>query len=100
MPANKKYLTTNSWQKFAKITAGIIGGYIITALFHLSLALWLPNYKEVLITSIYTVFILWGVLLIIPYLFKNGWKVWALYLLISVLLYAIYFYGKQQNPFI
>ncbi|WP_405562177.1 hypothetical protein [Polaribacter sp. Asnod6-C07] len=100
MPANKKYLTKNSWQKFAKISAGIIGGYIITALFHLSLALWLPNHKEVLITSIYTFFILWGVLLIIPYLFKNGWKVWVIYILISILFYTIYFFGKQQNPFI
>jgi len=100
MPANVKHLTKNPWQKFAKITAGIIGGYIITALFHLSLALWIPNHKEVLITSIYTVFIIWGVLLIVPYLFKNGWKVWGLYLFISILLYTIYFFGKQQNPFI
>jgi hypothetical protein len=99
MPANTKYLTKSSWQKTAKITAGIIGGYIITALFHLSLALWLPYHKEVLITSIYTVFILWGVLLIVPFLFKNGWKAWILYIVISISLYGIYFLGKQQNPF-
>ncbi|MCG1036120.1 hypothetical protein [Polaribacter sargassicola] len=100
MPANTKYLTTSAWQKTAKITAGLIGGYIITALFHISLALWLsPYHKEVLITSIYTVFILWGILLIIPFLFKNGWKVWGLYLIISIVLYIIYFLGKQQNPF-
>ena len=99
MPANTKYLTKSSWQKTAKITAGIIGGYIITALFHLSLALWLPYHKEVLITSIYPVFILWGVLLIVPFLFKNGWKAWILYIVISISLYGIYFLGKQQNPF-
>jgi hypothetical protein len=100
MPANTKYLTTNPWQKGAKISAGIIGGYIITSLLHLSLALWLPNGKEILITSIYTVFIVWGALMIVPFLFKNGWKVWGLYLLITILLYTIYFFGKQQNPFI
>jgi hypothetical protein len=100
MPANTKYLTTSSWQKGAKISAGIIGGYIITALLHLSLALWLPYGKEILITSIYTVFLVWGALLIIPFLFKNGWKIWGLYILISILLYTIYFFGKQQNPFI
>ena len=100
MPANTKYLTTSSWQKGAKISAGIIGGYIITALLHLSLALWLPNGKEILITSIYTVFLVWGALLIIPFLFKNGWKIWGLYIVISILLYTIYFLGKQQNPFI
>ena len=100
MPANTKHLTTSPWQKGAKISAGIIGGYIITSLLHLSLALWLPNGKEILITSIYTVFIVWGTLMIVPFLFKNGWKVWGLYLLISILFYIIYFYGKQQNPFI
>lgn len=100
MPANTKYLTKSSWHKAAKITAGIIGGYIITALLHLSLALWLPYHKEILITSIYTIFILWGVLLIVPFLFKNGWKVWILYIIISISLYGIYFLGKQQNPFI
>lgn len=100
MPANPKYLTKSPWQQFAKISSGILGGYIITALFHMCLALWLPNPKEVLITSIYTHFILWGVLLIIPFWFKNGWKVWGFYILISLVLYGIYHFGNQQNPFV
>lgn len=100
MPANPKYLTKSSWQKFAKLSAGIIGGYIISALLHMAFALWLPYHKEIIITSTFTLFICWCVLLIIPYLFKNGWVVWCLYLLVIVLLYAIYFFGNKNNPFI
>ncbi len=100
MPANKKYLTQSPWQQFAKISAGIIGGYVVTSLLHLCLALWLPNPKEVLITSIFSVFIVWVVLLIIPYLFNNGWKAWLLYLSISIVLFIIYSIGIQQNPFL
>jgi hypothetical protein len=100
MPANSKYLNQSPWQQFAKISAGLIGGYIISALLHMCLVLWLPNPKEVLTTSIYTIFIVWGALLVVPYLFKNGWKVWILYLIISIILYVIYYFGNQQNPFV
>lgn len=100
MPANPKYLNTSPWQQFAKISAGIIGGYIITSMFHMVLALALPFGKEVLITSIFSSFIVWCTLLIIPFLFKNGWKTWAVYLFTIIGLYSIYFFANQQNPFI
>ena len=100
MPANPKYLTKSPWQQFAKISSGIIGGYLISALLHLSLALWLPFHKEMLITSIFTFFIIWCALLIFPFLFKNGWKLWLLYLGIISILYVIYYLGKQNNPFV
>ncbi len=100
MPANPKYLTQSPWQKIAKITAGLIGGYILTALLHLCLPLYLPNPKEVLITSIYTIFVVWTVFLILPFLFEDGWKVWVIYILIAVILYVIYRVGMQNNPFV
>lgn len=100
MPANPKYLETSPWQKFAKISSGIVGGYMVTALFHMNLALWMPNSKEVLITSVYTFFILWGTLLIVPFLFKSGWKAWLLYLLVSSVLFGFYYLGNLHNPFV
>lgn len=100
MPANPKYLSTSTSQKFAKLSAGILGGYMVSALFHMCLVVWLPNSKEILITTIYTHFIVWGVLLIIPYLFDNGWKTWGVYVLSSILLFTIYQFGNQQNPFV
>ncbi|WP_417887982.1 hypothetical protein [Zunongwangia sp.] len=94
MPAQKKYLTQKVHQKIAKFTAGFFGGYLLSALFHMVLALWLPNQRIILITSIYTLFLLWMLLFIIPYLFKNGWKVWGIYILVATALYAAYHYGE------
>ncbi|MDO5973715.1 hypothetical protein [Flavivirga jejuensis] len=100
MPANLKYLNKSPWQQFAKISAGLLGGYIITAFFHMVLALWLPYPKNVLISFIFTFFIVWSTLLIVPFLFKNGWYVWFLYLLIMLVLFGMYYLGNQNNPFI
>ncbi|MCL6219217.1 hypothetical protein [Zunongwangia pacifica] len=100
MPANKKYLTTSFHQKFAKLTAGIIGGYSISALVHLLLGFWLPDHKIVFITSVFSLFLLWMLLVIIPYLYKNGWKVWGIYLSIIILLYVGVYFGKLYHPII
>ncbi len=98
MPANKKYLTTSSWQRFAKISAGIVGGYIISALLHIALAFWLPDPKTVLITSVYTLYILWVTIMILSFLAKNGWKLWALYIAIIIVLSVLVYFGKIYNP--
>ncbi|MDO5981425.1 hypothetical protein [Flavivirga spongiicola] len=100
MPANLKYLNKSPWQQFAKISAGLLGGYIITALSHMSLALWLPYPQGILISFIFTFFIVWCALLIIPFLFNNGWKAWLLYSGIITVLLGIYILGNQNNPFI
>jgi hypothetical protein len=100
MPANPKYLTTSPKQRFAKISAGILGGYLISALLHMSLALWFPASWSILISSIYTHFLLWCGLLIIPFLFENGWKAWTIYLLVIALLSVVYVIGNQHNPFV
>ncbi|HBY67104.1 MAG TPA: hypothetical protein DEG69_04655 [Flavobacteriaceae bacterium] len=98
MPANKKHLTMSSWQRFAKISAGIVGGYIISALLHIALAYWLPNPEMVLITSVYTLYILWVATIIMSFLAKNGWKLWALYLAIIIVLSVLIYFGKLYNP--
>ncbi|CAM1374062.1 conserved membrane hypothetical protein [Tenacibaculum litopenaei] len=100
MPANPKYLNKSPWQQGAKITAGLIGGYCISALLHMILALVLPFHQEVLVASIVTLFLVWCTLMIIPYLFENGWKVWGLYLIIIALLYTLYLFCNHNNPFL
>lgn len=82
MPANKKHLTKSPWQRFAKITAAILGGYLVTVTFHLALSSWFDK-TVVLITMTFTGFMLWITLMILAFLVKNGWKVWAAYLLLS-----------------
>jgi VIT1/CCC1 family predicted Fe2+/Mn2+ transporter len=100
MPANKKYLTTSIWQKSAKITAGVFGGYVIAALFHMIATLLIPYHKEVLITSIFSLFLLWIILLILPYVFKNGFKVLMMYILVIIVLFSAYQFLNHKNPFL
>ena len=98
MPANRKYLTDSPWQRGAKISAGILGGYIISALLHIALAYWLPNYKLVLITSAYSLYIVWVAIMIVSFMAKNGWRLWALYLIICIVLVVSIYFGKVYNP--
>ncbi|WP_461533638.1 hypothetical protein [Sinomicrobium sp.] len=97
MPANKKYLTRSPWQRFAKITAGFIGGYIVTTTLHIALAFWL-DHVNVIMTLRYAGFLLWAVLLIVAFLAKNGWKIWGLYLLLTLLFRLFIYLGKIYNP--
>ena len=87
MPANKKYLSS-PLQRFLKITAGLIGGFIVTQVFHMFLAVWwtAPN---ALMTIRFAGFVLWAVLLVLAFLAKNGRKTWSIYLLISLVLIVL-----------
>ena len=98
MPANPKYLSSN-WQRFAKITAGFLGGYFVTISFHLAIS-FIFNHVNVMITSTYSGFILWAVLMILAFLAKNGWKIWIIYLLLTLLFSIIIYVGKIYNPII
>tara|TARA_R110000765_G_scaffold378822_1_gene469768 strand:- start:1702 stop:2001 length:300 start_codon:yes stop_codon:yes gene_type:complete len=99
MPANSKYLNPSFWQRFSKITAATIGGFIVSILSHLAIASWFEH-VNVIITSTYTSFILWACLMIVAFLAKNGWKIWGIYLFISLILAIILFYGKSLNPLV
>ena len=98
MPANKKYLSSN-WQRFAKITAGIFGGYFVTLSFHLALSFWF-NHTNVIITGAFTGFIMWATLMVLAFLSKNGWKILVIYLLITLLFSAIIYISKTYYPII
>ncbi|RYC53439.1 hypothetical protein DN53_04250 [Flagellimonas olearia] len=99
MPANKKYLTPSASQRFAKITAAILGGLMVAVMFHMALASWF-NHVAIIITSTFSAFILWAVLMVLAFLGKNGWKVWGIYLLASLVLFVIFYFGKQTNPLV
>lgn len=93
MPANQKYLTPAFWPRFSKISAAILGSYLVTMTFHLMLATWLSR-PEVIITTAFTGFILWVTLMIVTFLAKNGWKMWGLYLLLSGIFAGIAYLGQ------
>ena len=85
MPANKKYLSS-PFQRFLKITAGFIGGYLVMFSFHLLMTL-LFQKKNVIVTAGITGYILWATLLLFAFLAKSAWKIWIIYLLLATLFY-------------
>lgn len=97
MPANKKYLTQSPWQRFAKITAGFFGGYLVTLSLFMALAYWI-DHKAVLLSLRFAGFLVWVTLLILAFLAKNGWKIWGIYLLISLLFSLIIYCSKLYHP--
>ncbi|MBL3658454.1 hypothetical protein [Fulvivirga sediminis] len=97
MPANKKYLNPSFHQRFAKITAGFIGGFLITSLLFLIFAL-LTDHVAILITLKFAGFIVWCTLMILPFLFENGWKAWAFYFIALLVLGATFYFLKSTSP--
>lgn len=97
MPANQKHLTASPWQRFAKISAGILGGYAVAMSFLLALAAWF-NHVNVIITASFLGFILWVVFMLLAFLSRNGWLVWLLYLGITAIFTTLAILGKLFNP--
>nr|WP_315220158.1 hypothetical protein [uncultured Flavobacterium sp.] len=97
MPANPKYLTQSNWQRFAKITAAIVGGYFVSVSFHLALASWFSR-VNIMITMAFSGFILWVVLMIIAFLAKSALKIWGLYLLLIFAFSLLIYLGQTYNP--
>ncbi|SFW26280.1 hypothetical protein SAMN02927921_00807 [Sinomicrobium oceani] len=93
MPANKKYLTASASQRFAKITAGFLGGYMVTVTLHIALAYWV-DHVNVLMTLRFMGFLLWCILFLLAFLVKNGWKIWGVYLLLTLVFSAGIYLGK------
>ncbi|KAF2516131.1 hypothetical protein [Flavobacterium foetidum] len=96
MPANPKYLTQSVWQRIAKITAAILGGYFVAISFHLALAAWF-NRANVLMTMAFTGFILWVALMVLAFLAKSAWKIWAIYILLTLVFCLFIYLGQTYN---
>ncbi|WP_348798683.1 hypothetical protein [Flavobacterium adhaerens] len=96
MPANPKYLTKSKTQRFAKITAAILGGYLVSVSFHLALAAWFDR-ANVIITMAFSCFILWVALMVIAFLAKNGWKIWGIFLALTLVFSTIVYWGQTHN---
>lgn len=92
MPANKKHLTASPWQRLLKITAAFIGGYMVTMSLHLLLMTFLDK-STIFMTMKFSVYILWCVLMIVAFLSTNGWKIWGIYLGLSLLFFLPYLLG-------
>lgn len=99
MPANQKYLTQSKTQRFAKVTAAILGSYFVSISFHLALAAWFDRPKIIMTMGI-TGFVVWVALMVVAFLAKNGWKIWGIYLLLTLLFFLIIYLGQTYNPIV
>ncbi|MDM1396819.1 hypothetical protein [Myroides odoratimimus] len=89
MPANKKHLETSVWQRFLKITAGLFGGFIVSITFHMFLMYFFPA-APIFTTMFVTGYTLWAILFIVAFVLGNGYKIWLLYICLSILFYSPY----------
>lgn len=96
MPANPKYLTQSKGQRFLKITAAILGGYLVSVSFHLAIIAWF-NKANIIMTMGFSGFILWVAMMVVAFLAKNSWKIWGLYLFLSSLFALIVYLGQTYN---
>ncbi|MBX9448733.1 MAG: hypothetical protein KL787_02990 [Taibaiella sp.] len=87
MPANKKHLTHSPLQRFLKITAAILGGYLVTNSVIL-LSLHYLDKRNILVTMKFLAYMIWVTLMVFAFLSKNGWKIWGIYLLLTILISA------------
>jgi len=93
MPANNKYLSSTG-QRWLKITAAIIGGYLVTMLVHNAIGIHLNNKGALALTSAYSAYFMWIALMVIAFLSKNGWKIWGIYIVIIAISAIIIYLGK------
>lgn len=78
MPANQKYLETSNWQKAARLSAGMVGGYILALEIHYLLAI-STNQETVFDAMRFSFYLIWVVLMFLPFLSKSGWLCWVYY---------------------
>lgn len=93
MPAKQEYLS-GTGQRILKISAGFLGGYMLSLAIHLLIAAVFPALQaEVMLTAAYFIFFLWVVFMILAFMSKNGWKIWGIYLsstiIIGVIIYLL-----------
>lgn len=96
MPANKKHLTPTFLHRFSRITAGFVGGYLVTVSFFLALSFYLDKIS-VLFTLVFGGFLIWVSLMILAFIAKSGWKIWGIYLLLT-LFFSVIVYLNQPTP--
>lgn len=85
MPANKIYLNHNKTQRIVKLTAAFLGSFLVTVSSMLAIAAWVSRPKIVFMTYNYALIIIWCSLMLLAFLFKQPWKCWLLYGLLTLI---------------
>lgn len=82
MPAKAKYLSSPR-ERASKVVAALLGSYVVTMLLHTALAKLVSNDTTVVVSGAYTTFLLWVGFMVLAFLVKRSWHIWALYGLLA-----------------
>ncbi|MEO0528876.1 MAG: hypothetical protein AAFZ89_16710 [Bacteroidota bacterium] len=94
MPANTKYLSSKG-QRWLKVSAAILGGYMATMSIHIAIGALLVNKSALVLTTAYSSFFIWVGFMVFAFFSKNGWKAWGWMLLIIAISIGIIIFGKS-----
>jgi hypothetical protein len=90
MPANKEYLDHNKTQRIVKLTAAFLGSFLVAASSMLAVASRVHRPKVVFMTYNYALILIWCGLMLLAFLFKQAWKCWLLYGLLTLVFVVAY----------
>ena len=91
MPANPKYLSS-SWKRVSKLLAAIFGSFIVTGFLLAAIGKHVSNPLDVTMSMQYSSFLMWVGFMVLAYVIRKVWHVWALYvglILVSFLIASI-----------
>lgn len=89
MPANPKYLSS-ARGRIAKISAGILGGFLVTTAIHMTIGSYMNDKTYLVMTAIWSSWILWMGCLLLAFALRRPWISWSIFLgtvLLCVLLF-------------
>ena len=89
MPAKKKYLS-GPWKRVSKITAAILGGYVLTMMIHVVTAKVVVDDTPVIMTTAYSSFLMWAGFMVLAFFIRKAWHVWGIYMLLSGICLVIF----------
>lgn len=93
MPANKKYLMQSGWAKASKVIAAILGGLLASIALHMVLAIWIDQ-KIMLTITLFTMFIVWPLMMVMVYWIRKPWVSWAVLMSITLVCSVGIYIGK------
>ncbi|MDN5217294.1 hypothetical protein QQ020_34795 [Fulvivirgaceae bacterium BMA12] len=78
MPAKSQYLS-GTWTRVSKVTAAILGSYVVTMLINIALGTLIKNNPSVIMTTAYSTYLLWVFFMVIAFFMRKAWHVWSLF---------------------
>lgn len=94
MPANKEYLTHGTAERIGKVSAALVGSFLVAVSSMLALASWSDRPSVVFMSYTYLLILVWCALMLVAFLFRKAWKCWLLYASLVVIFITFFLIGR------